>query len=77
MPEGISQVLKILKAQAEPSAEEVVPGNFFTDGKTFLKVGCKNGFIQIKELQLSGRKAMNSVDFLRGFHRIFSETRAK
>jgi len=77
MPEGISQVLKILKAQAEPSAEEVVPGKFFTDGKTFLKVGCKNGFIQIMELQLSGRKAMNSVDFLRGFHRIFSETRAK
>jgi methionyl-tRNA formyltransferase len=27
----------------------------------------KNGFIHLKELQLSGRKAMNSLDFLRGF----------
>jgi methionyl-tRNA formyltransferase len=51
------------------------PGEFHSDGKTYLKVGAKNGFIHLEEVQLSGRKVMNSGDFLRGFGRIFPETR--
>jgi methionyl-tRNA formyltransferase len=38
-----------------------------TDGKTFLKFACANGYIIVKELQLEGKKKMNVEDFLRGY----------
>lgn len=38
-----------------------------TDGKTFLKFACANGFIAVKELQLEGKKKMLVEDFLRGY----------
>jgi methionyl-tRNA formyltransferase len=45
-------------------AESVPP---VTDGKTFLKFACANGFIAVKELQLEGKKKMLVEDFLRGY----------
>ena len=38
-----------------------------TDGKTFLKFGCSNGYIHVLELQLEGKKKMLVEDFLRGY----------
>jgi methionyl-tRNA formyltransferase len=67
MPDGTSQVLKILRATPEEVETNIVPGELISDGKTYLKMATKNGFIHLKDLQLSGRKAMNSLDFLRGF----------
>ncbi len=74
MPDGEQQVLKIFRTVPERVDAHIIPGEFVTDGKSFLKVGAKNGFVQVTELQLAGRKAMNSADFLRGFGRIFPET---
>ncbi|MCW3119237.1 MAG: methionyl-tRNA formyltransferase [Chitinophagaceae bacterium] len=37
-----------------------------TDGKTFLKFACADGYIFVKELQLEGKKKMSIEDFLRG-----------
>jgi methionyl-tRNA formyltransferase len=34
--------------------------------KDFIIVGCKNGTIKINSVQPSGKKAMNSVDYIRG-----------
>jgi methionyl-tRNA formyltransferase len=76
MPDGEKQVLKIFLAVPEQSDLDILPGEFYTDGKSWLKVGAKNGFIRLEQLQLAGRKVMNSGDFLRGFGRIFPETRA-
>lgn len=45
---------------------ESVPA-IYTDGKTFLKLACADGFILVKELQLEGKKKMNVEDFLRGY----------
>lgn len=45
--------------------EEV--GSFKTDNKTYLKFVCNDGFIEINELQIEGKKKMNVVDFLKGF----------
>lgn len=45
-------------------AESVPP---VTDGKTFLKFACADGFISVKELQLEGKKKMLVEDFLRGY----------
>ncbi|GAB2826431.1 methionyl-tRNA formyltransferase [Ferruginibacter profundus] len=38
-----------------------------TDGKTFLKFACADGYILVKELQLEGKKKMTIEDFLRGY----------
>ena len=40
---------------------------FESDGKTFLKFACADGYILIKELQLEGKKKMSVEDFLRGY----------
>jgi methionyl-tRNA formyltransferase len=37
-----------------------------TDNKTFLNVYCKNGIIQINDLQIEGKKRLLIADFLRG-----------
>ena len=42
-------------------------GDVLTDGKTYFKVACANGFINIKELQMAGKKRMLVEEFLRGF----------
>ena len=42
-------------------------GFIISDNKSFLKVATKKGFIEILELQLSGKKRMKIEDFLRGF----------
>lgn len=72
--DGGMQPLKIFRSQPEQTDAPTVPGKFFTDGRTYLNVEAKNGFIQLLELQLPGRKAMNSGDFLRGFGRLFPES---
>jgi methionyl-tRNA formyltransferase len=42
-------------------------GEYETDGKTFLKFRCSNGYIHVLELQLEGKKKMTVEDFLRGY----------
>jgi methionyl-tRNA formyltransferase len=76
MADGSSQNLKIYRTLPEHTAGHGLTGHFITDGKSYLKVGVKNGFIHIQELQLAGRKVMSCGDFLRGFGKIFAETRA-
>ncbi len=46
----------------------VRPGEYKTDGKTFLKFACSNGYIYVKELQQEGKKKMSVEEFLRGYH---------
>lgn len=45
-------------------------GEIVTDGKTYIKVACADGFIVIDELQLAGKKRMSVEEFLRGFKEI-------
>ncbi|MEJ8843100.1 methionyl-tRNA formyltransferase [Lacibacter sp. H375] len=55
------------------SKKEITPtppqeaGVFETDGKTYLKFACNNGYIHVLELQLEGKKKMLVEDFLRGY----------
>lgn len=59
--------LKVYKAEKEISTHTQEPGLVFTDRKTFLKYSAKNGYIQLKEIQLEGKKKMMIEDFLRGW----------
>lgn len=64
------KMLKIYRSEKEASpstSEGSVQGEFETDGKTFLKFVCTNGYIHIKELQLEGKKKMSIEEFLRGY----------
>jgi methionyl-tRNA formyltransferase len=59
--------LKIYSTQKEYMQMNVAPGNMQTDGKTFLKFACNNGWLHVLELQLQGKKTMTVQEFLRGF----------
>ena len=47
---------------------QILPGSIETDGKTYLRIACKEGSVDILSLQLAGKKRMNIQDFLRGAH---------
>jgi len=59
--------LKIFAADKEKTDKIIEPGKTFTDHKSFLKFATIDGFISVKEIQLEGKKKMNTGDFLRGW----------
>ncbi|MFB6317395.1 methionyl-tRNA formyltransferase [Saccharicrinis sp. FJH54] len=58
---------KIYKSVFQPDTQSK-PGQLVTDNKTYLKIGCRDGWISIKEIQLAGKKRMPVEDLLRGYH---------
>jgi methionyl-tRNA formyltransferase len=61
------KTLKIYKSSKEQATTCIAVGQHTTDGKTYLKFACADGFILIHELQLEGKKRMFVADFLRGY----------
>ena len=61
------KTLKIFRSRKEKVPPQSAVGSFHTDKKSFLKFACPDGYIQIEELQLEGKKKMKTEDFLRGF----------
>lgn len=59
--------IKIFNSEMEEVHQTHITGSVVSDGKTFLKVACTNGFLHIKELQMAGKKRMLVEEFLRGF----------
>ncbi|MBS1729524.1 MAG: methionyl-tRNA formyltransferase [Bacteroidetes bacterium] len=62
------KTLKIFSASKENAMPNGSPGDFLTDGKTFLKFTCNDGFIHATDLQLEGKKRMSIEVFLKGYH---------
>lgn len=60
-------VIKIFESCISPGIGQA-PGTLSTDGKTYLKVQCKDACIDLIDIQLSGKRRMGITDFLRGFH---------
>jgi methionyl-tRNA formyltransferase len=59
---------KMLKIYKAIRLDGLQPSDTYeTDGKTFLKFACANGYIDVKELQLEGKKKMTVKEFLRGY----------
>ncbi|RNC66913.1 methionyl-tRNA formyltransferase [Proteiniphilum sp. X52] len=52
----------------ENSIHDLQPGSIETDHKTYLDVATKDGFLRITVLQMPGKKRMNTIDFLNGYH---------
>jgi methionyl-tRNA formyltransferase len=66
-PSGKKYLFKVFKSKPLVSSENRNEQSVLTDGKSFLKIGCADGFVQIDEIQFEGKKRMKTMDFLRGF----------
>ena len=60
------KMAKILKGKKEITHRVSPEGQFETDNKTFLKFACADGYLQVKEIQLEGKRRMTIEEFLRG-----------
>jgi methionyl-tRNA formyltransferase len=61
------KIMKIYRSRIEFRQHNHIPGNVFSDGKTYLKFAGSDGYIHILDLQLEGKKRMLVEDFLRGY----------
>ncbi|HNU15713.1 MAG TPA: methionyl-tRNA formyltransferase [Chitinophagaceae bacterium] len=61
------KMLKIFRSKKEIVFPKNTEGDYETDGKTFLKFACSNGYIHLLEIQLEGKKKMEITEFLRGY----------
>lgn len=61
------KTFKIYKSKKELISPEHPTGEQVTDGKTFLKFTCSDGYIHALEVQLEGKKKLAIEDFLRGY----------
>lgn len=55
------------KNEGNPTLEK--SGTFLTDGKTFAKFACKDGYLILNDIQWEGKKRMPIGDFLRGYRK--------
>jgi methionyl-tRNA formyltransferase len=61
------QELKILRSRPAATHPDGAPGALMSDGKTYLRFGATDGYIEVLELQLQGRKRMSAEAFLKGY----------
>lgn len=62
------QVLKIYETDKIFAEHSFEPGAVVTDKKTYFRIAVTDGYINIRSLQLAGKKRMGVADFLRGYH---------
>ena len=63
---------KIVKLYNTTISKEIpteTAGSFVTDGKTFAKFACKDGYLMLNDIQWEGKKRMAVEDFLRGYRK--------
>ena len=60
------KVLKIFETEKHPPIDKL-PGEYITNGKTYLKFATKDGSLSVKSLQLEGKKRILIDEFLRGY----------
>lgn len=61
------QLVKIFNSKFEIFPPNHPNGLLLTDNKTYLKVFCEDGLIEVTEIQLQGKKKIGISEFLRGF----------
>jgi methionyl-tRNA formyltransferase len=61
------KIFKIFSTSVELCQPEQMPGTCLSDGKSYLKFACKDGYISCREVQLEGKKRLDIGTFLRGY----------
>ncbi len=59
--------LKIFRSEFHLTDKKVMQGSIETDNHKYFRIFASNGFLDLKEVQLSGKKLMKVDDLLRGF----------
>jgi len=59
--------IKIFRSNFEPFQHAYPTGYILSNQKTYLKIATKDGFMNVKDLQLAGKKRMFISEFLHGF----------
>ena len=72
--QGSEISVKIFKAAVEQTDHGLNPGEIVSDNKKLLQIACIDGFLNILELQLAGKKRIAIQEFLRGFPNVSSYT---
>jgi methionyl-tRNA formyltransferase len=66
--DGSKVSAKIFRSSiTEKSNDEKNPGTIQTDGSTFFKIKCADGYVSILEIQLAGKRNLAIKEFLKGF----------
>ena len=63
---GKKEVVKIFSACKTSNTYNANPGEMASDGKSYLRIAAKDGWIELLELQRAGKRKMKIVEFLRG-----------
>lgn len=61
-------IVKISESLIITEKHNLNPGTILTDGKHYIRIAANDGFIEITDLQLEGKKRMTTAEFLRGFN---------
>lgn len=64
---GETVSMKIFSVSFEPCSNNSI-GSIISDNKKFLKLGVRDGFVNILSLQISGKKRITTEEFLRGYN---------
>jgi methionyl-tRNA formyltransferase len=65
--EDTSLSVRIYESQSIDDVHNLSPGEIISDGKTFIRIACSKGVLNVLTLQLEGKKRMGTAEFLRGF----------
>lgn len=60
------KMVKLYRTLPDATTPRHQPGEWDTDGKTYLRIACADGYVRVEELQLEGKKRMSTDEFLRG-----------
>lgn len=66
-PDGTRYGIKVFESQVISGSTDATPGHVRTDGKSYIEVACREGYLRLTDLQLAGKRRMQAADFLRGF----------
>jgi len=69
---GETLSIKIFETKKELTNHKLTSGTIVSDEKTYLKVAVDGGFLEVKNIQLEGKKKLIIEEFLRGFKNISS-----
>ena len=61
------KILKIQRTEKDYSGIPAKPGVLDSDGKSYLRFSTKDGYVQVLELKLEGKRKMQVKEFLNGY----------
>jgi len=60
--------MKIYRTKMEIIPHQLQPGEWISDFKKYLKIATNDGFLEVLEVKIQGKRKMEIKDFLNGFH---------